>query len=116
MRKPYFREFDGWWYAQIQVGHKRKQIKLVKGKDQEKKAYELFNELKAKGLEAIVAASGLTVYSLCKLFLDWSRQAQKPATSELARHFLQSFVHYPYQGKECGRLKIAALKPLHVTC
>ena len=34
-RKPYFRAFDGWWYAQINQAGKRKQLKLIKGKDKE---------------------------------------------------------------------------------
>jgi hypothetical protein len=32
-KKPYFRAFDGWWYVQLRVGGKRKQVKLVKGKE-----------------------------------------------------------------------------------
>jgi integrase len=115
MLKPYFREFDGWWYAQVKLGDKRKQIKLVKGRDQERAAYEQFNELKAKEPDEIVETSGLTVFEAVKLFKDWSVKAQKPATSELARHFLQSFVDHPFQKKPCGKLKLSALKPLHVT-
>ena len=34
-RKPFFRAFDGWWYAQVRVGATRKQVKLVKGKENE---------------------------------------------------------------------------------
>jgi integrase len=115
MLKPYFREFDGWWYAQVRLGDKRKQVKLVKGRDQERHAYELFNELKAKEPDEIVEASGQTVFEAVKLFRDWSLKAQKPATSELARHFLQSFVDHPFQKKACGKLKLSALKTLHVT-
>jgi hypothetical protein len=115
VRKPYFREFDGWWYAQVRVGTKRKQVKLVKGRDQERRAYELFNELKAKEPDEIVEASNLTVFEAVKLFRDWSHKAQKPATSELARHFLQGFVDHLYLKKPCGKLRLSALKPLHVT-
>jgi integrase len=115
MRKPYFRRFDGWWYAQVRVGGRRKQLKLVKGREHEARAYELFNELKAKEPEQIVETAALTVFEVCKLFRQWSAKAQKPATAELARHFLQSFIDHPYQGKPCGRLKVSALKPLHVT-
>jgi len=53
MLKPFFREFDGWWHAQVRVGTKRKQVKLVKGRENERRAYELFNELKAKEPEEV---------------------------------------------------------------
>jgi hypothetical protein len=46
-RKPYFRTFDGWWYAQVRVGTKRKQIKLIKGKENEQEAYRAFCRLLA---------------------------------------------------------------------
>jgi integrase len=115
MLKPYFREFDGWWYAQVRVGTKRKQIKLVKGRENERRAYELFAELKAKEPEEVVEAASLTVFEAFKLFMDWSRKAQASATAELARHFLQSFIDHVYDRKPCGKLKVSALKPLHVT-
>jgi hypothetical protein len=41
-RKPYFRAFNGWRYAQVQVAAKRKQIKLIKGKENEQEAYRAF--------------------------------------------------------------------------
>lgn len=115
MQKPYFRNFDGWWYAQVRVGTRRKQVKLVKGKGEEKRAYELFNQMKEKEPDEIVEASSLTVFEAFRLFRDWSGKAQKPATAELARHFLQGFVDHIFQGKPCGKLKVSALKPLHVT-
>jgi hypothetical protein len=37
-RKPFFRAYDGWSYAQIRIGTKRKQVKLVKGADHEEDA------------------------------------------------------------------------------
>ena len=49
MRKPYFREFDGWWYAQVRVGTKRKQVKLVKGRDQGRRAYEFVQRTQGQG-------------------------------------------------------------------
>jgi integrase len=115
MLKPYFRNYDGWWYAQVRVGARRKQVKLVKGRDNEQRAYELFNEMKAKEPEEVVEMASLRVFDAFKLFTDWSRKAQEPATTELARHFLQSFVEHVYLAKQCGKLKVSALKPLHVT-
>jgi integrase len=115
MLKPYFRKHDGWWYAQVRVGAARKQIKLVRGHDNEKRAYELFNELKAKEPEDVADMANLTVFDAFRLFIDWSRKTQEPASAELARHFLQSFINHPFQRRLCGKLKLTALKPLHVT-
>ncbi len=115
MLKPYFRQHDGWWYAQVRVGAARKQFKLVRGRDNEKRAYELFNELKAKEPEDVADMANLTVFDAFRLFIDWSRKTHKPASAELARHFLQSFIDHPFQGKLCGKLRVTALKPLHVT-
>jgi integrase len=115
MRKPFFRKFDGWWYAQLRVGSTRKQVKLVKGRENEARAYELFNEMAAKEPQEVVESATLTVFDAFKLFITWSRKEQKPATAELARHFLQSFSDHEYERKACGCLKVAALKPLHVT-
>ena len=46
-RKPWFRAFDGWWYAQLCEGGRRKQIKLVQGKDKKKEAITAFHRLMA---------------------------------------------------------------------
>ncbi len=78
---------------------KGKQVKLVNGRDNEKRAYELFNELKAKEPEDVADMANLTVFDAFSLFIDWSRKTQKPATAELARHFLQSFIDHPIPGE-----------------
>ena len=115
MLKPYFRNFDGWWYAQVRVGTARKQVKLVKGRENERQAYELFNEMKEKEPDEVVEMTSLRVYDAFKMFMDWSRKDQAEATAEMARHFLQSLIDHSYKGKPCGTLKVAAFKPLHVT-
>ena len=116
MLKPYFRKHDGWWYVQVRVGPACKQIKLVRGRDNEKRAYELFNgDLKAKEPEDVADMANLTVFDAFRLFIDWSRKRPSPRPPSLARHFLQSFIDHPFQGKPCGKLRVTALKPLHVT-
>ena len=47
-RKPFFRAFDGWWYAYSGSGTKRKQVKLVKGKSNEREAYQAYFRLMAE--------------------------------------------------------------------
>jgi integrase len=108
-RKPYFRNFDGWWYAQIRVGRQRKQVKLIKGKENEKEAYRLFCRLMADEGGQIPEPTRFDVAALCDLFLDYSQKHNEPATYEWYRSFLQDFCdHY-------GRLVVADLKPFHMT-
>jgi integrase len=92
-----------------------KQIKLIRGRDNEKRAYKLFNEMKAKAPEDVADMANLTVFDAFRLFINWSREPQKPASAGLARHFLQSFIDHPFQGRPCGKLRVTSLKPLHVT-
>jgi hypothetical protein len=44
-KKPFYRAFDDWWYAQLRVGGKRIQKKLVKGNANEADAYRAFCRL-----------------------------------------------------------------------
>jgi hypothetical protein len=67
-RKPYFRVFDGCWYAQLRVGAKRKQIKLVKGKKNEQEAYRAFCRHLAEHEGEAPAPQARTVAVLCNLF------------------------------------------------
>ena len=105
-RKPFFRAFDGWWYAQIRVGKKRKQIKLVKGKEKEKEAYQAFCRLLAE--DAVPPPSTFLVCNVCDLFLQHSERHHEPETFEWYEHFLQNFCG------QYGRLAVADLKPFHV--
>ena len=76
MLKPYFRKHDGWWYVQVRVGPARKQIKLVRGRDNEKLAPTSCSTrvLKAKEPEDVADMANLTVFDAFRLFIDWSAQ------------------------------------------
>ncbi|MCE9567116.1 MAG: site-specific integrase [Planctomycetes bacterium] len=108
-RKPYFRTFDGWWYAQVRVGAKRKQIKLVKGKEKEQEAYQAFCRLVADHDGDAPAPRAITVAVLSDLFLDHSQKHHKPDTFALYKHFLQDFCDLH------GRKMAAEIKPFHVS-
>jgi integrase len=107
-RKPYFRQFDGWWYAQVRVGAKRKQIKLIKGKENEQEAYRAFCRLVAEHEGDAPKPQALTVAAVCDLFLEHSQRHNKPVTYEMYRHFLQDFCNTH------GRRMPHDLKPFHV--
>jgi integrase len=109
-RKPFFRAFDGWWYAQVRVGTKRKQIKLVKGKENEQDAYRAFCRLLADHEGDAPAPKAITVAVLCDLFLDHSQKHNEPDTYALYKHFLQDFCDLH------GRRLAAEVRPFHVTC
>ena len=79
-RKPYFRAFDGWWYAQVRVGAKRKQIKLVKGKENEQEAYRAFCRVLADHEGEAPPPQAMTVAAVCDLFLDQSEKNNLPET------------------------------------
>jgi integrase len=108
-RKPYFRAFDGWWYAQVRVGTKRKQIKLVKGKEKEQEAYRAFCRLLADHEGEAPVAEARTVAVICDLFLDYSQKHHKPDTYAVYKHFLQDYCELH------GRKMAAETKPFHVS-
>jgi integrase len=108
-RKPYFRAFDGWWYAQVRVGAKRKQIKLVKGKENEQEAYRAFCRVLADHEGDAPPPTAMTVAAVCDLFLDQSEKNNKPETFQLYRYYLQDFC------ETHGRRMVVELKPFHVT-
>lgn len=108
-RKPFFRAFDGWWYAQVRVGAKRKQIKLVKGKDNEQEAYRAFCRVIADHEGEAPKPQATTVATVCDLFLAHSEKQNKPDTFTLYRYYLQDFC------ETHGRRMAVELKPFHVS-
>ena len=108
-KKPFFREFDGWWYAQVRVGDKRKQVKLVKGKEKEQEAYRAFCRVMAEHDGKVPEPTRLTATSVCDLFLDHSEKHNGPRTFEWYKGYLQDFCEH------FGRLMISDLRPFHVT-
>jgi integrase len=107
-RKPFFRAFDGWWYAQIRVGAKRKQVKLVKGRDNEQEAYRAFCRLMAESGACVPEPTKLAVAAVCDLFLDHSQRHNEPATYAWYNKYLQDFCAHH------GRLMVCDVRPFHV--
>lgn len=91
--KPYFREFDGWWYVQIRTGTKRHQVKLAKGKENREAAETRWHEIMASKKEyqpaPLVAAD--SVKALLDLFLANCHSELSKATADWYEHFLKSF-------------------------
>jgi integrase len=108
-RKPYFRTFDGWWYAQVRVGAKRKQIKLIKGKENEQEAYRAFCRVIADHEGEAPKPQAVTVAAVFDLFLDHSEKHNKPDTFQLYRYYLQDFCNTH------GRKMAVEVKPFHLS-
>lgn len=103
--KPWYRTSKNAWF--VELGGK--QVRLAKGKDSEKEAYEAFYRLMAARPENLPPPDKITVAQLADLFLDHSQRHHAADTYELYRHFLQSFCD------SYGRLTAATIKPFHVT-
>jgi integrase len=103
--KPWYRTSKDAWF--VELGGK--QIRLAKGRDAEKEAFEAFYRLMSARPENLPAADKITVARLSDLFLDQSQRHHAPDTYAIYRHFLQSFCD------SYGRLAAAAIKPFHVS-
>jgi integrase len=101
--KPWYRAFNDTWYVCLNG----KQTPLAKGEDNKKKAERAFHLLMAG--ETPEKPGGTPVVTILDLFLDHSRENNKPRTFQWYREFLQSFTYkYP-------NLTVEELKPFHVT-
>jgi integrase len=110
-RKPFFREFDGWWYVQLQGPEgTRPQVKLVKGRENEQEAYRAFCRVMAEqaGAGKTPLPARLTVEAVSDLFLEFSSKHHEEDTYEWYRYFLQSFCDH------CGKMEARDIKPFHV--
>ncbi len=95
-QKPFFRKHDGWWVVQLRQGSRRWQHKLIKGtlpkgKDTEKDAYRLFNEIMAEGTETLPAPNKIKMTELLAAFLEQASTAVKKRTFEWYKTFIVSF-------------------------
>jgi hypothetical protein len=86
-KKPFFREFDGCWYAQVRVGGKRKQVKHrdlsdnpIRGQDNDAAAWKSFHRLMAEDPANLPAPSLLKVAQVCDLFLSHAERHNEPKT------------------------------------
>jgi len=85
-----------------------RQHKLVEGKQERKLAWQLYHELMLTVAES-PESPDVQVFSLCDYFLDWSEKNQRMRTYHGYRWFLHSFCD------ACGNVRVADLKPFHVT-
>ncbi|HEX3150236.1 MAG TPA: site-specific integrase [Gemmataceae bacterium] len=108
-RRPFFRSFDGWWYAHVGTGPSRKKVKLARGKDNEQDAYRVFCRLMADTGLAAPTPTTLTVAYLCDRFLDVNKPQVAEATFAQYKHFLQRFCDLH------GSRLAAEVRPFHVT-
>lgn len=115
-RKPFFRSFDGCWYAQTRVGGKRKQVKLldqdgdpVRGRDREADAWKAFHRLMAQDPTQLPEPSALKVAQICDLFLTHAEAHNEAKTFGWYKKFLQDFCDF------FGTIGALAVKPFHVS-
>jgi integrase len=86
-----------------------KQIRLAKGRDNEKAARDAFYKLMASGSGKLPEADTLRVATVCDLFLDHSEKHHVPDTFAWYKQYLQDFC-------DLYRMLLAQdLKPLHVS-
>jgi hypothetical protein len=115
-RKPFFRRFDGCWYAYRQSGTKRHQVKLrdrdgepIRGREREEDAYKAFYRFMADDPAHVPEPSALTVAKLCDLFLEHSQRHNDPRTYEWYKSYLQSFCD------SYSSLNALKVKPIHLS-
>lgn len=102
MRKPFFKKSHDCWY----VHHSGRMVRLGPDKAE---AFRKYHELMLSDTVATCSPSE-TVASLLNTYLGWCEKNRSAQTYSWYRHFLSSFV------RSVGvRLRIDALKPVHVT-
>lgn len=139
-KKPFFREFDQCWYAQLRLpGGKRKQVKLldqnrdsIRGRENEQAAFQAFFRLMSKEAAAIPEPDALKVCQVCDLFLvainpyageapqtQPKKNDEQPPLKPSASHDVRTYWWYrKYLQSFCdffGTLGALAVKPFHVS-
>ena len=92
------------WYVEFNG----RQVRLAKGRDNEKAAREAFYKLMANGSGKLPDADTLRVATICDLFLDYSEKHHVPDTFSWYRGYLQDFCDL------YGTLLVPDFNPLHV--
>lgn len=111
--KPWYREFDDWWYVQVRDGGKRRQVKLVKGRDQESEATRRWHDLMSRSADkpsSAPAVASQSVHAMIDLFLDHCSKNCAKTTYDWYLHFLSSFC-----GTIDAALTVVQLKRFHVS-
>jgi len=108
--KPFFREFDGWWYIQTREGGRRRQIKLAKGRENESAAYERWHELGTRTQNVVDAGD---VVGFLDQFLDHCKSENSEATFDWYLYFFKAFKAWlTHEGLV---LDVSDLIPAHIT-
>ena len=102
--KPWYRASKDAWYVEFNV----RQVRLAKGRDNEKAARDAFYKLMASGSGKLPEADTLRVATICDLFLDYSEKHHVLDTFRWYKDYLQDFCDL------YGTL-LVDLKPLHVS-
>jgi len=103
--KPWYRASKDAWY----VEYNGRQVRLAKGRDNEKAAQQAFYRLMASGSGKLPEADTLRVATVCDLFLDYSEKHHVPDTFAWYKQYLQDFCDL------YGTLLVQDLKPLHAS-
>ena len=103
--KPWYRASKDAWYVEING----KQVRLAKGRENEKAARDAFYKLMANGSGKLPEADTLRVATVCDLFLDHSQKHHVPDSYQWYRGYLQDFCNL------YGTLLVQDLRPLHVS-
>lgn len=107
--EPWFRKQDDWWYFYRRENGRRRQIRLVQGRDNREAAVDRWHELCRKPVDQPTVASNSAV-ALIDLYLDWVRKNRSQGTYDIYLHHLNSF------SRAIGLvLTVSELKPKHVT-
>ncbi len=103
--KPWYRASKDAWYVEFNG----KQVRLAKGRHNEKAARDAFYKLMASGTGKLPEADTLRVATVCDLFLDHSERHHVADTFAWYKQYLQDFCDL------YGTLLVRDLKPLHVS-
>jgi integrase len=103
--KPWYRASKDAWYVEFHG----KQVRLAKGRDNEKAAQQAFYKLMVSSSGRLPETDTLCVAIVCDLFLDHSEKHHVPDTFAWYKQYLQDFCNL------YGMLLAQDLKPLHVS-
>jgi hypothetical protein len=82
LSEPWFRTFDGWWYAYVRENGGRRQVRLVKGEDRRDEAWDRWAELR-QSLKRTGKLPSESAVTLLDEFLEWCKQNRSAATYQI---------------------------------
>ena len=90
--KPWYRDFDGWWYCTVRVDGKQRQRKLVQGRDNEATAEDLYHKLMLKLGHS--RSNALSLPAISTQFLAAHENVFAPGTYDWYHRYLEDFCNY----------------------